>query len=435
MATERPSGSKRTFKRMAVAALVVGALLVIGAGIWRGVAAPALVKFPLDTNTTLHYKGQFVTFVDPSTGATLLRPASASLVMDRQIRAVPGQSTGSVAIVHEDITLHYSGQAVPEHNVYAIDRSSMANVTSHLAWTFAPGNPGAKPGSYYVTLPMNLQPGTTSLPIWKPETATTYQLKALPTSERYSTVDGLRVAWFSGVLPMTPVAPYERRALAARGLPMTISPAQVEAELSAGGVSVPALTTALAPVLSPAETTKVLAVLSHPVTLRYSAYGNGFLGAETRTGRIIELKQVVDGIAVAPDTSGLRTLVGVLQAHPTVPGVPAAVAALQRLENAPPQKVYQLNYTQTPASVASVVTTTQSQLGQITLVEEVIPIVAGVLGLLLIAVGLLLLRRRPPTGGAEAGRLPDQTAPGVELPATERAASPEATPSHEQGAA
>ncbi len=179
----------------------------------------------------------------------------------------------------------------------------------------------------------------------------------------------------------------------------------------------------------------MLAVLGHPVTLRYSAYGNGFLGAETWTGRIIELKQVVDGIAVAPDTSGLRTLVHVLQAHPTVPGVPAAVATLQLLENAPPQKVYQLSYTQTPASVAAVVTTTQSQLGQITLVEEVIPIVAGVLGVLLIAVGVLLLRRRPPTGGAKSDRRPDRNAPGVELPATERVASPEMPPSHEQGAA
>lgn len=412
-----------------MATLVTGVLLVVGAGLWRGVAAPALVKFPLDTNTTLHYRGHFVTLLDSSTGTALAQPMSAPLLLDRRIRAVPSQSSGSVAIIHEDITLHVSGRAVAEHNVYAVDRSSMCNVASHLACTFAPGNPAATTGSYYVTLPMNIQPGETPLRIWKPETGTTYPLKALPAAQRYSTVDGLRVAWFSGKLPMTPVAPYERRALAARGLPMTMSPAQVETRLSDLGVSVPALIATLAPVLSPAETAKVAAVLGRPVTLRYSAYGSGLVAAETRTGTIIELKDVVDGIAVAPDTTGLRTVLGVLQAHQSVPGVPAAVSALEELASAPPQEVYELRYGQTPASVSTVVATAKSQLGQVTLVEDVIPALAGVLGLVLITLGLVFLRRRPPASIAPADEVPAGTAP-----ARESAGAPE-QPGQDWGAA
>lgn len=415
MQTVRPN-TRRPLRKSAVAALIVGILLAAGAGLWWGVAAPALVTFPLDTNVSLHYGGRFVTFVDPSSGATLARPTSASLVVDRHIRAVPSESSGSVAVVHEDITLRYAGQVAQEHNVFAIDRSTMQNVASSAAFTFAPGNRAATPGSYYVTLPMNLQPGDTPVRMWKPESGTTYPLKALPTEHRYSTLDGLRVAWFSGVLPMTPVAPYERKALAARGLPMTIAPAQVEAELASRGVSVSALATTLAPVLSPAETAKVAAVLTHPVALRYSAYGTGLLATETRTGAIIKLQDIVDGIAVAPDPTGIRTLVGVLQAHEAVPGVPAAISALEALASAPPQKVYELHYTQTPASVAAMVVTTQSKLDQIRIVEDVIPIAAGAVGLVLIVVGLVFLRRRPPTGTAAAGTLPEQAALPVEGP-------------------
>lgn len=382
--------------------LVAGLLLMAGAGMWEVLAVPALVKFPLSTDTTLHYSGRFVTFLDAATGAPLAHPTSTPLVMDRRIAAVASQSSSSIAIVREDITLHYGGQVVHEDNVYALDRRSMCNVADRLACTFAPGNPAPSTGSYYITLPMDIVPGTTPLRIWKPETGTTYPLHPLTGRRATSVVDGLRVAWFSGVLPMTPVAPYERTSLARRGLPMTLSPSQVEAQLAASGVSVTALSAALLPVLSPAETSEVSAVLGRPVALHYFAFGSGLVAAQTRTGAIVALRGVTDGIAVQPDTTGLDTLVAVLAGHQSVAGVPAALAALRRMAAEPPQPVYELLYTQTPASVASVVRTTQSELRQITLVTAVLPIAAGALGVVLVLLAVAVgRRRRPATPGTD----------------------------------
>jgi hypothetical protein len=392
-------------RRTGIILIICGALVLAGAVAWSTLAVPRLVKFPLSTDTTLHYSGHFVTYVNAKTGATLATPTSAPLMVDRTIKAVPSASTSSVAIVDENIVLHYSGSTVKETNVYALDRRSMCNVPNTHACTFAPGNPYPAAGSYYVTLPMNIKPGVTPLNIWKPETGTTYPLVELRTSSQPSSIDGLNVAWFSGVLPMTPVASYERTALAARGLPMSLAPSQVEEEMAADGVSVTALSAALTPVLSPAELSEVAAVLRTSVPLYYYAFGAGLVAAETRTGVIISLKNVIDGIAVAPSTTGLQTLVTVLSHHTSVKGVPAALTALRRMAAAPPQPVYELQYTETPASVANMVSTAKSQLRQISIVTDDVPIALVVIGLLLVIAGVArrLRRRTPPASSQVAG--------------------------------
>lgn len=408
-------------RRTGIILIIVGALLLAGTAAWSTLAVSRLVKFPLSTNTTLHYSGHFVTYLNARTGATLAHPSSAALVVDRTIKAVSSESTSSVAVVDEDIVLHYSGTSVRETNVYALNRTSMCNVANVHACTFARGNPAPKVGSYYVTLPMNIKPGVTPLNIWKPETGTTYPLKPLRAGIEPSTLDGLKVAWFSGVLPMTPVAPYERTALAARGLPMTISPAAVEAEMTAYGISVPTLEKTVLPLLTPTQLSQVSVMLTAPVPLHYYAFGSGYVAAETRTGAIIDLRNVIDGIAVAPETTGLRTLITIMSAHTSVKGVPAALAVLRRMVAAPPQKVYELQYSQTPASVASMVSTTQSQLTKIRTVTYYIPIGMGVLGLLLLLGGVYTVRRRRPGAVVAAPTLAPQVPPSEE-PARRRVA-------------
>jgi len=382
-------------RRTSIILIICGAMLLAGAGAWSTLAGSKLVKFPLNTNTSLQYTGHFVTYVNARTGATLAHPTSAALTVDRTITAVGSECISSTAIVTENITLHYAGTTAHETNVYALNRTSMCNVPSARACTFAPGNPYPAAGSYYVTLPMNIKPGVTLMNIWKPETGTTYPLVPVAPGTQPASLDGLKVAWFSGVLKMTPVASYERTALAARGLPMTITPASVEARLSAAGISVPALTAALTPTLTPTQLSEVVAVLKTPIALHYYAFGSGFVGAETRTGAMIDLKNIIDGIAVSPDTTGLHTLMAVMAAHPSVKGVPAALAVLRSLAAAPPQPVYELQYSQTPASVAGMVRTAQSQLRQIWIVTYGVPIGMIVLGLLLLLGGVVLrLRRR-----------------------------------------
>ncbi|HXY44821.1 MAG TPA: porin PorA family protein [Acidimicrobiales bacterium] len=382
-------------RRTSIVLIICGVLFLAGAGAWTTFAGSKLVKLPLNTNTTLQYTGHFVTYVNASTGAALARPVSTALTIDRTIKGVASESSSSTAILTEHLALHYAGTTLYENNVYAINRTSMDNVASARAYTFARGNPYPAVGSYYLTLPMNIKPGVTRMNIWKPETATTYPLVALRSGAEPSSLDGLSVAWFSGVLPLTPVAPYERTALAQRGLPMTITPASVEAKLTSEGVPVAALTATLIPKLTPTQLHEVLTVLSTPVALHYYAFGSGLVATNTRTGAIIKLQSLIDGIAVAPETNGLHTLIGVMTAYPSVKGVPAALRALRTLAAAPPQPVYELQYTQTPAAVALMVSNTKSQLRQISLVTYYIPIGLLVLGLLLLAGGIVLrLRRR-----------------------------------------
>jgi len=393
-------------RRTGIILIICGALFAAGAVAWSTTAVSKLVKFPTSTNTTLHYSGHFVTYVNAKTGATLAQPSSVALTVDRTVKAVPSLSTGSVAVVDEDIVLHYGGTTATETNVYAFNRTTMGEVASSHAYTFAPSNPAPLLNSYYITLPMNLKPGVTSLNIWKPETGTTYALSPVPAGSQPSTLDGLKVDWFAGGLNYVPVASYERTALAARGLPMSVSPTVVEAEMSSAGISVPALETALAPTLTPTQLGEVSAVLKTPVPLHYYVFGSGFVGAEPRTGAIIDLKNIIDGIAVAPSTTGLNTLIAVMSAHSTVKGVPAALAVLRRLAAAPPQKVYELQYSQTPASVLGMVNTAQSQLKQIRTVTYYVPIGLGVIALLLLLFGgtITVRRRRLATVSAHPRR-------------------------------
>jgi hypothetical protein len=403
-------------RRTGIIAGISGVVLVAGALSWSTLAVPQLVKFPINTNLTLHYTGHFLTYVNPSTGATLARPTSVPLSVDRRVQADPASSTSSVAIVKEQLLLHYSGKTATETNIYAVNRRSMCNVPSVRACTFAPGNPYPAAGSYYLTLPMNIKPGVTKMNMWKPETATTYPLIPLRPGAQPSSLDGLKVAWFNGILPMTPVAPYERTALAKEGLPMTLAPAQVEAQMTAAGISIPALTKALTPALTPAEASQVATVLTKPITLHYYAFGSGLVGAETRTGTEVDIKNVVDAIDVAPDTSGLHVLTTVLARHTSVAGVPAALAALRHLATAPPQPVYELQYSQTPASIAAMVSTTNSQLRQINIVTDWIPIGLAVLGACLLVTGIYRRRSRPTPPAAMGSTAGDFGSVASQLP-------------------
>ena len=282
-----------------------------------------------------------------------------------------------------------------EKNAYAFNRTSMTEVTSPDAYTFTQGNTPPVVGSSYITLPMNLKAGMPTINIWKPETGTTYPVSLVPAGAGPAALDGLGVDWFFGRIDMVPVAPYERVALASRGLPMSISPASVQAEMTQAGISVPALERALTPTLTPSQLSAVLAVLKTPIPLHYYVFGSGYLAGEPRTGAIIDLKNIIDGIAVAPSTTGLHTLIAVMADHPTVKGVPAALVVLRRLAAAPPQKVYELQYSQTPVSVAGMVSTAQSQLTKIRTVTYYVPIALAVLALLLLAFGgTITVRRR-----------------------------------------
>ena len=102
-----------------------------------------------------------------------------------------------------------------------------------------------------------------------------------------------------------PVAPYERAALEAQGLPMALTPAQAGEQLAAAGVDVNALAPVLGQVLTPDELATVTAALAAPVPLQYFVYGHGRVGVEPNTGGLVKSPGIVDGIAVPIPTHRL----------------------------------------------------------------------------------------------------------------------------------
>ena len=202
----------------------------------------------------------------------------------------------------------------------------------------------------------------------------------------------------SGSIPdPLPVAPYEKAALAAQGLPMELTPAQVTATLTAAGVDVAAMAPVLAQTLSADEMATVAAAIGAPVPLNYFVYGNGQVGVEPTTGGLVDLSGIVDGVSVQPDMTGLAGVLGVLNKHLDVPAIAALVATLQQVAAAPPQPVYEMKYTQTPNSVATAGSYARSQADKITLATVTIPRVLLALGILAVLGGVAMIlwpRRR-----------------------------------------
>jgi len=388
-------------------ALGVGVVVLLAAALWTPIAAPALVKFPTNTNLRLVYKGSLVTYFNAKTGMTLATPVVTKLTVDRHLQALPAESSSSRVLVKETLAIHAGALTVPETNVYAFNRRTMKPVSDPRAYTFLPGNVPSRLGSYYVTLPMGLSRSTV-LPIWKPESATTYLLHPLATtsSATPSKLDGLGVMWFSGTLPMTPAARYESAALASRGFPTFLAPAEVKAMLAAYGVSEAKLGSALGPVLTHSQALTLLSVLSKPVALQYYIFGSGLLAAEPNTGTIVELRNIIDGVAARPNPAPMRTVISILDKHLSVPGVRAAVATMSRIASAPPVPVYELRYTETPASIAATVKVANSQISKMNVATLYIPIGLGVLGLILVSPAIVgfVRRPRPGAGGRHAVR-------------------------------
>ena len=400
-------------KRPAKVLIGVGVALLVATVGWSPLVVPRLVKLPGDINRTDHYSGTFVTFVDQSSGATLASPLVVPLTIDRHVASVPGATTAHVSLLHETITAHMGANTVVQQNVYAVDRRSMQNIADPRAWTFTPGNVVDRSGTYYLTLAMGVHPTGVSIKVWKPEAGASYPVTS--TTPAKGVAASSRVVYLKGNIPSPlPVPPYEAAALTAQGLPMQLSPAQAGARLAAAGVNTAALLPVLARTLSAQELAPVSAAVTAPVALHYFVYGHGLLAVEPTTGGLVQLSGIVDGIAVQPDTRAISTALTVLTRHQNVPAIASLVTTLEQTVAAPPQPVYELRYTQTPASVVAAASYAHAQAGRVTLATTTLPRV-----LLALAVLSLLVDRLGRRGDRLLERLDERGDGGHVLVAAE----------------
>jgi hypothetical protein len=254
-----------------------------------------------------------------------------------------------------------------------------------------PSNPVDRSGTYRIQLPLGTHAGG-RYPVWNNETSATSLLED-PSAVQPHDAANVDVITFAGRLDKPVTAAYTKW-LAANGFPTSISSDQVQTQLRAQGVDVAAAFAAVGPMMTPAETKTLSGVLGRSIPLRYSFVYSGGVAIEPRTGTIIDVHSQREGLAVAPDLSGVAELRPLLARYASIPAVKAVSDGLDRLAAQPPQLAAVFAFTQTPASSASVGVDAAEQIRMMNLIELRVPWAVGMVGLLVVVIDLALAFRR-----------------------------------------
>lgn len=366
----------------------VGVVLVAAGGAFLGVGVPALVRLPLSTDQTVHYTGSFTEYVNQQTLAPLARPVTVPMTVARTVEVRSGSF--SSAVITEDDTIRPDGLTLHQDFRYLIGRRTMAFEDSPVTSMFGQPAPVRIAGTYRVNFPLGTR-ASGSYPVWNTETDTATRVSHGRGPTTLRGVSGVRVVVFESTVRAV-ASPYYRHWLLDNGFPGAITPAQVQARLSALGVDVPALVRTVLPRLTAAQQATVIRALATPVPLVYHYFYTGVVAVEPTTGVLVWVDTTAEGVRVSPSTSALAPLAPILSEYARLPGVPALARALQQLQT--PQLAVAYQYVQTPASTRHMAALASSQVHRIDLVQAV-PWVVGGLGLVLVAVALVPRRRRP----------------------------------------
>jgi hypothetical protein len=347
--TGREGQAMQRAKVFRISAVVLGVLLIAAAFVTAFWITPTYVaRLPEDTDAQRSYAGTFRTLLDPRAvaGGDLaggLRH-NVPLTIDRRVK-VRGTSDNT-ALVSDVRSIKAAGTPVERTTwQYALNRRTLRPTTDH-------------PGDWSVTdakgLTVGFPFGTDKKTYtgWVPETATTTRV-AYARSENRS---GVHSYVFRAAVAPTRIT--DTQVLA--GLPKAL-PLSVLRPLAA------------APLL-PADLRQrlraLLPTLGDPVPLAYVLQETDTFWVEPETGVVIDLdrsQQRIVGVQ-APNGGAFVALVPVVDA----------------------------TYQQTPAAVKSAVDDANDGRDVIELVGTILPVVAGVLGTLLILAALLFRRRRRP---------------------------------------
>jgi hypothetical protein len=350
-------------KKLKVAGFTLSALGVLafaGSFVWRGVAVPALVRYPTDLDVTPVYEGTVTIFLDPATYAPLATPQEYPLTVERHLDALGDESSKDRVVVHETLTLQAPGlfdSTVQEHQ-YVMDRRKMVNVDDPRAWAFTPDNPVNRAGTYRLQFPFDAD--AESYPVYKNEIDRPYTavktdldgaLGFVAMTGRIS-FDGF--AAYAAEEPPEPITEAYREALTPIvRLPDSLTIDQIRPILAQAGIDLDATLAAILPVADPADVEALLGLAAQPVGLTYTDSFTGSDVVEPYTGSIAAVTRVTETVYAVPDPAVTATLQGILDKYPQVPEAAAASAAITagKLSQIP---VFTNDYAQTPASIADV---------------------------------------------------------------------------------
>ena len=391
----------RTISKWFLGGAVVFALVAV---LWGPVVVPQLTKYPTGVDTRIQYTGTFTSYVDRATGATLAQPVTAPLTVDRHLQSVNGQYGARRAVVHETIDVTVAGKVI-EHqdHQYVLDRKTMKNVDDPRAYAFVPSNKVDRAGTYTIQFPMNVKVDAARFEQWTNQTSGIYYLsKATGTTK--TKVDGLGVVRLAGNQPPTAVSPFYAQELRAQGLPPSLSPAPFQATLKAKGIDVQQAITGLSALLTPDELRTVQTVFSSPIPLNYAFFDGGEAAIEPKTGAPVSVTGAREGVVVVPDLSGLAALQPIFAKYASVPAVAATAASLTKVTTAPPQTIFEMQFSQTPATIASVVKDVKSQVTKLQWARTYVRLILAGVALALLGAALATWRPRRRPGEAVAAK-------------------------------
>jgi hypothetical protein len=363
-------------RRSTVVVGAVGLVLLAAAAVWLLLAPGALVKYPDDLNKTAVAKGTITVYVDPATGAPLPAPQRAPLAIRRNLRVV--SSTGSEATVQETSSEQIGARPAQKLlQRYVVDRSSLKNRADPQAYAYTPRNITDRSGVYSINLPFATGDGP--YPIWKNETATTYQFqKSGADLELY----GLTLKPMIGRLPRTRASQAYIAQLAPEGIRSEMTIAQLAPQLQSMGIDPQALAGQLLPALTAPDRAAAQKLLAAPVPIKYFVAADTRLLVEPTTGAIVSLDGIDQTLSALPDLTGLARLGAILSKpqYASNEAVQGTLSALKGLEGALPVAMMRLKYSQTPASVADIAAYTKDKAGAVRTVETTIPLLLSLLG-------------------------------------------------------
>jgi Porin PorA len=329
--------------------------------------------------------------VNQYTGARLAAPQNLPLSIDRQVKAVPTQSTSSELVVNDASTVMIGPGKTPQILQYVLNRSTAENVKSPYAYALVPRNMVDRAGSYSLGPPPGADTAKT-YPMWVDEIG-----KAVPITyaNATQTVHGVAVQEWQLNLPTTPMA---ASFVSAMHLPTTMSFADFEAQLKAQGTDLALGLKVLSGSLTAAEKASLAALTARPIALQYFYAITIKLMVEPSSGTIVDTLTAVRAYSVRPVLGPFAaTLAPMLAAHPANLAAAPLAAGSKKLTAAPVQPLYTLTFHQAPASVTETAGQAGHNANLLTIFEMWIPIGLGVIGLILVGFAFTgRWRREPP---------------------------------------
>ncbi|MDH6108138.1 hypothetical protein P3T36_007075 [Kitasatospora sp. MAP12-15] len=329
-------------------ALVVGALLIAGAFLTAFWITPTYVaRLPDNVDAQRPLAGTFKTLLD---GQALAQGSLATalkhdvpLAIDRQVKVL--KTSGNTALVSDARTTSAAGTTVEQTTwQYAVDRRNLEPSTHHPSnWSVVDAS------GLTISFPFGAK--KQAYTGWVPETATTAPVTYTRSEQR----SGLQTYVYQANTAPTRIT--DKQVLA--GLPKALPQSELKLLVQFGP-------------LTPDQQQKLTALLptlGDPAPLSYTLQGSDTFWVEPETGAVLDVQRSQQRVAAvtAPDGS-------------LVPLLP----------------VIDVDYRQTPKAVSDAVSDAKDGRDSIQLVGTTLPIIAGILGALLVLGALLIPRRRRP---------------------------------------